>query len=240
MQCGVLRDASRGVAERRRREERLALGAPDNKVFGRLIPKEQQGDAASWRLQPLDGAPAANPLTARDRGAFERGLEQGRREGMAAAAARQQSQAQSIARVLDELRARFATLESQCADAMLDLALEVARQVVRHEVRVDRKAVLPVLREAVALVIDQQAHPRVHLNPRDFEAIRGELEADGLFRGCRFIPDAQVGHGGCRVETALGEVDGRLATRWRRVVTDALGIDDTWLDEPAADGGAGP
>lgn len=211
------------------------MAAPDDSIFSPLIPKERQGEATSWEFQPLDGRPAKGraPLTRHDRRAFERGVEQGQREGFAAAAAQRQSQAQSIARVLADLRARFGELEGEGADALLDLALEIARQVVRREIRVHRDAVLPALREAVALVIDQQAHPRVHMNPHDYEAICADLEADGLFKGCRFIPDAQVGPGSCRVETGLGEIDGRLSTRWRRVVSEALGVSDAWPDDEA-------
>jgi flagellar assembly protein FliH len=210
------------------------MGAPDNRSFSPLIPKEEQGEAASWQFEPLDGkAPERRSVPTYNRRAFDRGLEQGRREAFAAAAAQRQSQAQSIARVLADLRARFGDLESEGADALLDLALEVAKQVVRREIQIRRDAVLPALREAVAMVIDQQTHPRVHINPHDFEAIRADLDADGLFKGCRFIPDAQVGPGSCRVETGLSEIDARLATRWRRVVTDALGIDHPWPDDAA-------
>jgi flagellar assembly protein FliH len=210
------------------------MGAPDNRIFSPLIPKEQQGEAASWQFEPLDGkASQRQPVPTYNRRAFDRGLEQGRREAFAAAAAQRQSQAQSIARVLADLRARFGELESQGADALLDLALEIAKQVVRREIQIRRDAVLPALREAVAMVIDQQAHPRVHMNPQDFEAIRADLDADGLFKGCRFIPDAQVSPGSCRVETGLSEIDARIATRWRRVVTEALGIDHPWPDEAA-------
>lgn len=215
------------------------MGAPDNGIFSPLIPKEQQGEAASWEFEPLDGRPAKGraPLTAHDRRAFERGVEQGRREAFAAAAAQRQSQAQSIARVLADLHARFGELESQGADALLDLALQIAQQIVRREIAIRRDSVLPVLREAVTMVIDQQAHPRVHMNPHDFETIRADLEADGLLKGCRFIPDAQIGPGSCRVETGLGEVDARLATRWRRVVTEALGVEQPWpQDDAAAEG----
>ncbi len=210
------------------------MGAPEHKIFSPLIPQEHFGGAAaSWEFQPLDGKPVSGngPLTDRDKRAYLRGLEQGRREGFAAATAQRAQHAQAVTRVLADLRARFVELESDGADALLDLALEIARQVVRQEVQVRRDAVLPVLREAVTLVIDQQAHPRVHLNPKELELIRGELEADGLFKGCRFIPDAQLAHGSCRVETGLGEIDGRLANRWRRVVKDAMGVDDAWFEE---------
>lgn len=202
-------------------------------LFSNLIPRERLKEAETWQFEPL-GSPhgGATPHAQRDRRAFERGLEQGRREGYATANAQRTQHAQSVAKVLGELRGRFAELESDGADALLDLALEIARQVLRHEVSVRRDAVLPVLREAIAQVIEQQTHPRVHLNPRDLDLIRADLDADGLFKGCRFVPDAQVGHGSCRVETALGEVDGRLGTRWRRVVQQALGMDVEWTDEP--------
>jgi flagellar assembly protein FliH len=201
-------------------------------LFSNLIPRERLKEAETWQFEPLNSPQGgATPHAQHDRRAFERGLEQGRREGYATAHAQRTEHAQSVAKVLAELRGRFAELESEGADALLDLALEIARQVVRREVSVRRDAVMPVLREAVAQVIEQQSHPRVHLNPRDLELVRTDLDADGLFKGCRFIPDAQVGHGSCRVETALGEIDGRLSTRWRRVVQQALGMDPEWTDE---------
>jgi flagellar assembly protein FliH len=80
----------------------------------------------------------------------------------------------------------------------------------------------------------------VFLHPQDHALLRADLEADGLFKGCRFIADARVARGGCRLETAQGEVDATLATRWLRVLA-ALGIDahehplDDGTDAPAAE-----
>jgi flagellar assembly protein FliH len=73
------------------------------------------------------------------------------------------------------------------------------------------------------------------VNPQDLALLRADLEADGLFKGCRFIADARIARSGCRVETAQGEIDATLATRWERVLA-ALGSTDGAgnLDEPAA------
>ncbi len=217
------------------------MGAPD-RVFSRFIPKEHVGEAASWEFQSLGAAtrggaargvaageaPAVAMLTERERRAYERGLEQGRLEGHGAGVATSQQQAarrgQQLDRLLTSLRARYMELEAQGADALLDLAVEIARQVVRREVEIAREAVLVPLREAVAAVIDQQAHPRVYLHPDDLALVHGELEADGMLKGCRFLPEASVGHGGCRVETQHSEVDATVQTRWRRVIA-ALGIE---------------
>jgi flagellar assembly protein FliH len=217
------------------------MGAIDPKSFRGFIPKEQLGEAASWELQPLAGdasqrAAAAAP-TERERRAFERGRAQGRAEGAAEERQRRLEHAAQLERLFGELRARFAELESAGADALLDCALVIARQVVRREIATRRDALLPAAREAVAMVIDSQTHPRVHVNPEDFAALREDLEADGLFKGCRFIADASVSRGGCRVETSLGEIDATVETRWRRVLA-ALGMEPSTAGpltgEPAA------
>lgn len=211
------------------------MGAPE-KSFGRFIPREHVGDVASWEFQPLGaGKPpsrtgGAQPhaagamMSERDRRAFERGRQQGFHEGLQEAQRQKAQHARQLERVLAELRGRFAELESNAADALLDLAVEIARQVVRREIEIQRDAVLPVVREAVAAIVDEQTHPRVHLHPDDLWLIQADLDTDGLYQGCRFVPDASIARGGCRVETAQSEVDATLATRWRRAL-GALGID---------------
>jgi flagellar assembly protein FliH len=91
------------------------------------------------------------------------------------------------------------------------------------------------------MIIDQHAHPRVFLNPQDFALLRADFEADGLFKGCRFIADARIARGGCRVETAQGEIDATVATRWERVLA-ALGAGDATggIEVPIASAAAEP
>jgi flagellar assembly protein FliH len=203
------------------------LGAPE-RPFGRFIPKEHVGEAAVWEFQSLagDAQPRGTErlLSERERRAYERGRQEGFAEGQRAAQQVKAQHAREVARVLDELRGRFAELESGGAEQVLQLALAIARQVVRREVEVDAAAVLPALREAVASVIDQQTHPRVHLNPQDLDHLRADLDADGMLKGCRFVPDAAVLRGGCRVETPHSDVDATLQSRWQRVLA-AVGID---------------
>jgi flagellar assembly protein FliH len=64
----------------------------------------------------------------------------------------------------------------------------------------------------------------VHLNPQDLDHLRADLDADGMLKGCRFVPDAAVLRGGCRVETPHSDVDATLQSRWQRVLA-AVGID---------------
>lgn len=211
------------------------MGAPD-RLFSPFIPKDQVGEAVAWEFEPLDGpAPPRTrerPMSERDRLPYERGLKDGYAAGHAAAMAEkdlrlgqlQRQVAHEMGATLESLRRALAELEGEAGEQVLQLALAIARQVVRREVEVDRAAVLPALHEAVAAVIDQQAHPRVHLNPQDLALLRDALEADGLLKGCRLIADAAITRGGCRVETAHSDIDATLETRWQRVLA-AVGID---------------
>jgi len=205
------------------------MGASDQKSFRGFIPKEQIGEASSWEFASLTGEVAARgapaQLTERERRAFERGRTQGHAEGQAAERQVKAEQGAHVARVIDQLAGRFAELHEDGADALLDLAFTIARQVVRREIALQRDALLPVAREAVAMIADQHAHPRVFVNPQDFALLRTEFEADGLFKGCRFIVDARIARGGCRVETPQGEIDATVATRWERVLA-AVGASD--------------
>jgi flagellar assembly protein FliH len=207
------------------------MGAPDR--FSRTLRKDQVEGVAPFELRPLDGgtrAPGAARMSARGNAATseQNGYEAGRAQGHAdAMRAVQQERATDLKRIealLAHFQASLQDVTAKAADAVLDLALDVAGQILRREVQAHRDAALPAVREALALVIEAHAHPTVRLAPVDFAVVREALRADGMYQGCRFIADAQVQPGGCRVESPHGEVDGSLATRWRRVV-QALGCD---------------
>jgi flagellar assembly protein FliH len=203
------------------------MGAPD-KPLGRFIPREQVGQAAAWEFQSLAGGvpPSIKEklLSEREQRAYERGREDGYAAGHAAAMQLRTQHAADMSRVLDALRSRFGELETEGAEQVLTLALTIARQVMRRETEVDRASVMPALQEAVHAVIDQQAHPRVHLNPQDLAHLHDSLDADGLLKGCRFIADPAISRGGCRVETGQSDIDATIESRWNRVLA-AVGID---------------
>jgi flagellar assembly protein FliH len=205
------------------------LGASD-RVFSRKIPKDQVDGAANWEMRSLGDAAqiSRNPnglWSERERRAFERGREQGALEAHRAAQLARAGHLQRMGSVIETLQVALDELASHGADALLDLSLEVARQVLRRELTLTRDAVIPAVREAIALISDHTAHPRVHLSPQDYDLVSAELEADATHRGCRFVSDPSVPPGGCRIETSQGEIDATLETRWRRVIA-ALGIDD--------------
>jgi len=188
------------------------------------------------RPRPAGTDPAAG--AAPDDPVFEAGRQAGLREGFRQGAdaaraqiAREQADAQArrqasatlafearLAGLGDALAREFAELEQAIAADVVDLAIDLARQTVRHVLRVDRGAIVSVAQEAVSALIDERASFALHANPAEAALVETALGSLLASRNGRVVPDPAVAAGGCRVVSAGAEIDATVATRWRRVL----------------------
>ena len=172
---------------------------------------------------------------------FERGLQEGRERGYAEGlvVGQQAAELQSAERLrrLDSISQRLSepmrSLERPVEEAVIALALEVARWVIGNEISRSRDYLVRLIRDAVARVPIEVGTPAVVLNPADAEIIH-KLASDLEFNGIALISDETVEAGGCRVIAngaegvtakdrrwhpralqGLCEVDLTLASRWR-------------------------
>lgn len=127
---------------------------------------------------------------------------------------------------LDEALEQF---DQQLGREMLDLALTLARQVMRSALKFRPEAVLPVIREALNSLPQPTQHPQLTLNPEDAALVRTLMEEELTHAHCRIVEDSHIERGGCRIKTDASEVDATLQGRWARALA-ALGRDDKWLD----------
>lgn len=217
--------------------------------YDRFIPGEEVGAVEQWSFEPVDTA--AILLAAQEKvreevvdQAKEEALKQaayaeGFIQGQAQAALEAQRQitdyiateGQKTARDFAEL---FVTAQTQMAEAeqvlargVLDLACELARQVVRRELLVNTDAVRPVLREALGLLAADTKSALIRLNSQDLEALEPVIRAEFAGLALTLLPDEALSRGGCLVESAGTVVDGTLEKRWTRAVA-TLGLESTW------------
>ena len=144
-----------------------------------------------------------------------------------------QEAAQRLQAVLQTLDASLIDMQQQMAQQLLELACDIARQVVRQELSVNPNALQPVVREAVGMLVTEGRPATVRLNPQDWERLQEPLKAAHPQPKIEWLADASVKPGDCLVESAGAQVDGSLERRWQRAVA-ALGLVSTWYD-----GGAG-
>lgn len=157
------------------------------------------------------------------------GLAEGRREGWAQghAEGRTAGLASGLAAAsahAEQLRALAATLpdalrraESELADAILTLALDVARQVVHRTLRAEPEWVLPLVQDLLHAEPALQGEPRLLLHPDDVALVKNSLGNELQIAGWQVRADDTLARGGCRVQSASGEMDASLETRWKSV-----------------------
>ena len=115
------------------------------------------------------------------------------------------------------------------AQQLLELACDIARQVVRQELSVNPNALQPVVREAVGMLVTEGRPATVRLNPIDMDAMAQPLREELDGPGVQWMADAAVPAGGCLVESAGTVVDGSLDKRWQRAIA-ALGLQSPWSE----------
>ncbi|MBC7779332.1 MAG: flagellar assembly protein FliH [Proteobacteria bacterium] len=202
--------------------------------------KADAGEVVRWQMDTI-GEPRATPRAteatpevrppeeelARIR---EVARAQGHAEGLAAGRAAGAREMAELGQLLGRLREVMDGFEQQLAGDMLGLALEIARQIMRHTIHVHPEVVLPVIREAIASLPQGSLHPRLILHPDDALLVRSVLDANQLTPApWRIVEDAKLERGGCRVETAASELDATVESRWKAVIAN-LGREDAWVD----------
>lgn len=219
--------------------------------YNRFIPGEEIGAVEQWRFGAVDTAAIllAAQVKAREEAADQHKNDSVRQEGYAEGFAQGHAQAtveaqrqitDYIANQGQEAARHFAQLlasaQSQLADAeqvmargVLELACELARQVLRHELSVNPNALQPVIREALAMLLAETKSAVIRLNPLDIEVLEDVIRAEFSSMSLTLIADTTLTRGGCLIESAGTVLDGTLEKRWARVIAN-LGLNTPWED----------
>lgn len=225
---------------------------PSTYPYARFIPREEIEEATSWRFDNVDGSPHPEDLDGKvDKGSSaeaiaadmealrRQSLEEGFARGHAAGcdetrAAIEEPTRQATANAVRRFDAALATMQQQLAQAQVDMgqavlemAVELARQVVRRELSIDPKAIEPVVKEALDALMSDTLPVTVRLNPEDFAALEPSWAHQPDSQAPRFVPDVSITPGGCRVEAPGTGIDATLQKRWQRAIAN-LGLSSTW------------
>ena len=152
---------------------------------------------------------------------YSEGLAAGRVEGEQACG-RMKQLVESFGNTLDNLDFRL-------ADMVLELALDVARQVVAGELAARPERILDVVNLALKQMAESSREARLLLNPDDATLVRPHLDQVLDKNRLRIVEDVRIVRGGCLIETSQGDLDATLPARWRQVV-QVLGSNQNWIE----------
>jgi flagellar assembly protein FliH len=183
---------------------------------------------ARWDLPNVSGnaiqarraGPTVAELEAIEKRAHDEAFAVGREAGIKAAKAEMQpvieqlrARVASLAAVFDKLAQPLDELDAEVADQFARLAMTIARQVIRRELRTDPAQVIAVMRETVALLPASVRQVRIHMHPEDAAVVREHLAAPGGDRAWSIAEDPMLSRGGCMVISDSSQIDARIETR---------------------------
>ena len=173
-------------------------------MSSKTIPKEQLSAYQRWELsnfdQPGDGVtlPTASEIQHIQQQAYQEGFAAGMKDGRADA----QSVAHQMQALMAELNQSMQQFETTMAQEIMDLALDIARQMVRTTLEAKPEIVLAVVREAIESLPQVNQNPVLILHPADALLVRKMLGEDYRETAWRVVDDPHLERGGCRVETS--------------------------------------
>ena len=225
--------------------------SPKASPYSRFIPREELNSFSAWKPGSLSGgdpagahaglrraadkAPtqpdAAETVAAQLRAARQSGYQDGYRDGLVALESFKQNFAgqmtAQIGLLMKSISDQLDAMEQQMAHCLAVSATQLARQIVRCEIRAHPELVQAVAREATEALLLSARHITLRVHPDD-QALVAQGAADVLAaRGARLIADGSIARGGCLVESDIGVLDATLQARWNRCAA-ALGNDENW------------
>jgi flagellar assembly protein FliH len=178
---------------------------------------------------------AAIRQQAHDEG-YAEGMKQGHTAGYSAGARGAfEAGREENAIVLQQLRdiaTAFATQVAASGETvapqLLDLALDIAKAMLKTALPIRPELVLPIVNAAMTALPALQLPATLSLHPADAELVRERIGEELAAGGWLIAASEDIERGSCRVDNATNQIDGGSATRWRRIAA-SLSKESDWL-----------
>jgi len=202
-------------------------GEPPPLLRAASLPDLVGQNEAPDEAPPADPVPAIDlaqqqaHLAALERDTFAKGYAQGERAGYEAGATRAEAMLRRLAGTLDELAHLRTAMIQQTEQQMVQLALAVARRILRREVTLDTDFVVAMARVALDR-LGEQTRATVRLHPDDLAASGGAAEQ---FTGTHVtvVADPSLSRGQCQVESEYGFIDVGVEEQFEQISHALLG-----------------
>jgi len=154
---------------------------------------------------------------------YREGREQGEKEGLVEARQSLATEAGHLKQMMELLSEPLAHLDEQVEMELVTLAMAVARQLVRRELKTDPGQIVAVVRDALTLLPVSQRTATLYMHPEDAELVRSTLHLDQVSVPWKIVEEPLISRGGCRVETEVSRIDATVESRLAAVIATALG-----------------
>ena len=227
-------------------------------LHSRFIPREEIDAGAAWSFSSMDAgqtvpAPLAEPepepqppidlelmLQEARQQAYAEGFQHGHdagsqetRDALEAVIRRSAEEtAVRMGQLLHSMGDQLIAAEQHIARQILELSCDLARQVVRQELKVNTRHLRAVIGEALEQMVEDGLPATVRMNPEDLALMKGALLETLGENAPELVADPDISPGGCLIQSPSSVVDATIEKRWARAVGN-LGLSLDWSPEDA-------
>lgn len=158
---------------------------------------------------------------------FEKGFSEGKVEGEKKGYEDNlhliQKETAAFVSLLESLNQPFKDLDEEVEKELVSLAIGMASQIVRREIKIDPGQIVAVIREAVNALPVASQELTIQMHPDDAELVKRSLALDNATSLWNIIEDPLVTRGGCKVKTETSNIDATIENRLAVIVATVLG-----------------
>jgi len=184
------------------------------------IQKPTANDIAEQERQRVITAESIETLQKK---AFEEGYSQGFQKGMQDAGVAIQERINHIDTIARFMQKPLDDLDETVVEQLSQLAISIARKLIRREIKTDPGQIVAVVRETVSALPAGMQNIRVFMNPDDASVLRESMNLAEGEQPWTIVEDPLLSKGGCKVLTDFSEVDASVEARMSGIIARMLG-----------------
>ena len=125
--------------------------------------------------------------------------------------------------MMNALSTPIRQIDDEVSDQLVKLAITIAQQLIRREIKTDPGQIVAVVRDAVKELPVTAKKLTVHLQPDDAELVRQSLSVNDSDMTWKIIEDPVLTRGGCKVVTENSQMDVTVEKQLAEIVARLLG-----------------
>ncbi len=155
--------------------------------------------------------------------AVEEGFQKGYKEGLLAAQNEVSQQQTDLTRTLELLRNPLKKIDAQVEHELVELALAVAKQILRREIKTEPQHIVGLIRTAVEQLPPGDPEINIHLHPEDAGAVEKTLKKYDADHEWNIVKDSAIHRTDCKIHAEPSFIDASAEAIINRLAVDILG-----------------
>lgn len=172
-----------------------------------------------------DSATASIPTAQEIEAWHQQAQEEGYQQGLQQAQQENAELKQRLQGLINFFESPLQELNEEVEQQLSLLAVTLAQQLVRREIRADPGEIIAVIRESVQLLPANSRKIKISLNPEDAELVRNTLQLDEHEeeQSWKILEDPMISRGGCKISSDKSVINATLENRLQSLAASVLG-----------------